>query len=96
MRVAALFALLPALASLAAAAPTASNSHSHSHAATRVRKSLSFGPAHHHASYEVDPDQPFSLKRDHADPVRAAAAFIQHQIGAGEGTGFYIREDVST
>jgi extracellular elastinolytic metalloproteinase len=87
MRVSALLALLPALATLASAAPTTS---------AAPRKSLSFGPSHPHHKFESFPDTPAFIKRAiEEDPKRAAAKFIAHRTGATEGEGFFIREDVS-
>jgi extracellular elastinolytic metalloproteinase len=88
MRVSALLALLPALATLASAAPTTS---------AAPRKSLSFGPSHPHHKFESFPDTPAFIKRAiEEDPKRAAAKFIAHRTGATEGEGFFIREDSYT
>jgi len=98
MRVAALVALLPALATLGSAHPTAQSGRDVATDNITSRKSLSFGPHHRHATFEVDPAHPsshHSFKRD-ADPKRVASSFIASKIGAAEGEGFYIREDVST
>lgn len=84
MRSAALLALLPVLAA-AAVLPDA-------HAP--VRKSISYGPAHKHSSWELHPEQPASLA-SHSDPLKIAAGFISQKLGLVENEGFYIREDVS-
>lgn len=89
MRVSALVALLPALATLAAAAP-------HPTASKGVRKSLSFGPEHAHAKFESYPSSTgLHARALDEDPKRTAAKFIAEKVGAREGEGFFIRDDVS-
>lgn len=88
MRVSALVALLPALATLAAAAP-------HPTASKGVRKSLSFGPEHAHAKFESYPSTGLHARALDEDPKRTAAKFIAGKVGAREGEGFFIRDDVS-
>ncbi len=98
MRTSALLALLPLLVSLATARPYHSG-HDHSvHRAHRIRKSLSFGPTHSHASFEVidEPVTPQGLRSGDVDVKEVARRFIGEKVGAGEGDGFYIREDVSS
>lgn len=97
MRSSALIALLPFLATLTAARP---HHHEDKHSASRTRKSLSFGPAHSHASFEVLDDavhvfEPRGLIDEPIDVKRVAQTFLGSQLGAQEGEGFYIREDVS-
>lgn len=84
MRSAALLALLPVLAA-AAVLPDAH---------TPVRKSVSYGPAHKHSTWELHPEHSASLSSD-SDPLKIAAGFISEKLGTTEGEGFYIRDDVS-
>lgn len=84
MRSAALLALLPVLAA-AAVLPDA-------HAP--VRKSVSYGPAHKHSTWELHPEHSASLSAQ-SDPLKIAAGFISEKLGTAEGEGFYIRDDVS-
>ncbi|OWZ33300.1 extracellular elastinolytic metalloproteinase [Cryptococcus neoformans c45] len=98
MRSSALIALLPFLATLTAARP---RHHEDKHSASRTRKSLSFGPAHSHASFEVLDDavhvfEPRGLIDEPIDVKRVAQTFLGSQLGAQEGEGFYIREDSYT
>lgn len=96
MRTSALIALLPLLANVASAHPH----HKHDRSvrgSNRVRKSLSFGPTHSHASFEVL-EQPIvvqSFTEGEVDAKRVASQFIAEKVGAGEGEGFFIRDDVS-
>lgn len=97
MRSSALIALLPLLATLTAARP---HHHDHKHSASRTRKSLSFGPVHSHASFEVLTEdahviEPRRLKDELIDVMQVAQTFLRSQLGTQEGEGFYIREDVS-
>lgn len=97
MRTSALLALLPLLANLAAARPH-NTEHDHSlHQVHHVRKSLSFGPAHIHASFEVV-DEPLAVHGLHRRDVNVkevAKKFIREKMGSEDGVGFYIRGDVS-
>lgn len=84
MRSAALLALLPVLAA-AAVLPDA-------HAP--LRKSVSYGPAHKHSTWELHPEHSASLSSE-SNPLKIAAGFISEKLGTAEGEGFYIRDDVS-
>ena len=99
MRPAVLFALLPLLATNAIARPHQSG-HDHSvHKSHRIRKSLSFGPIHKHASFEVAEEPELSygfLAREEVDIHEVAKRFIGEKVGVEEGKGFYIREDVNS
>jgi extracellular elastinolytic metalloproteinase len=95
MRTAALLPLLPFLATLAVARP---HSHHALNKADRLRKSLSFGPSHSHASFEIV-DSPIeygllSLNGE-VDAKEVAKAFLSENVGGEEGDSFYIRPDVS-
>jgi len=90
MRSSALIALLPLLATLATAAPSPSPRSTYP-----IRKSLSFGPKHSHAKYEVlelGPVPEVGLT-DFVDVKDVAKRFIAERVG-GEDR-FYIRPDVS-
>ena len=89
MRSAALVSLLPLLATLATAAPSPLMSRD-----LPVRKSLSFGPKHEHASFETFDlgDVPSVGLLQHASPEEVAAEFLATRFGRD---GFYIRDDVS-
>lgn len=101
MRSTALLALLPCLATLATtSAHPHQAKHSHHddhHPSSKVRKSLSFGPSHSHAQYEVL-SEPFvaaaSLTGD-VDPKVIGAQWIADKVGGEEGVSFYLRPDVS-
>ncbi len=97
MRTTALLTLLPLLATLSLARPHQPG-HDHSlHRSHRIRKSLSFGPTHSHASFEVidEPVAVQSLLVGEVDVKEVAKRYIGERIGSGDGEGFYIREDVS-
>ncbi|KAL1413436.1 hypothetical protein Q8F55_001203 [Vanrija albida] len=88
MRPSALVALLPFLA-----VATAHGEHG------KGRKSLSFGPHHAHARFEAFPDHVHKRAFTDSEPADArqvAAAFIAAKVGAGEGDGFYLRDDSYT
>jgi extracellular elastinolytic metalloproteinase len=90
MRSAALIALLPFLATFAAAAPSP-----HTRDVQHTRKSLSFGPKHHHAVFEtleVDAVPEIGLNQ-FVDPKDVARRFIAQKLGSEDA--FYIRPDVS-
>ncbi|KAL7422859.1 hypothetical protein Q5752_002156 [Cryptotrichosporon argae] len=99
MRSAALIALLPLLATSSVVAHKHGHEHG-SHHVGHVRKSLSFGPAHAHASFDiVDPATQVAATLFTDEPVDAravAARFIADRLGKAEGEGFYIREDTHT
>ncbi|WVQ83171.1 hypothetical protein IAT38_005310 [Cryptococcus sp. DSM 104549] len=96
MRTSALIPLLPFLATLAQARPH--HSHDSSSAPQRARKSLSFGPAHPHASFHVLENPPQvqvqGLVDEPVDVKQVAKAFIGGRLGGDDG--FYIREDTYT
>lgn len=99
MRTSALIALLPFLATL----PAQARPHPSDHVRAvdqqgYIRKSLSFGPRHDHASFEVLDVQPVDqvMGLREIDAKEVAKAFIAHKVGGGEGVSFYIREDVSS
>lgn len=96
MRSAALVALLPALVGVATAAPQSAARDTPA-TTTGARRSLSFGPHHAHHRFETDPElaSTFIAPRD-ASPRKIASQFIASKIGAHEGQGFYIRDDVSS
>jgi extracellular elastinolytic metalloproteinase len=99
MRPSALIALLPFLATFATAHPQPAHSHGNLNGVShRERKTLSFGPTHAHASFEVVDTpvvSPHVAGVDDVDPKDVAKQFIAHQVGGKEGEAFYIREDVS-
>lgn len=103
MRSSALIALLPFLATATSARPSHSHHH-HDHTHAHVRKSLSFGPAHPHASFELLHHAPadasaaegsFASIATEVDVKQVARAFISERVGGDEGEGYYIRDDVS-
>ena len=98
MRTSALLSLLPLLVGLATARPHEPGHDHSSHRSRHIRKSLSFGPAHAHASFDILDDEPLvkGLLSDEVDVKEVARRFIGQRVGSGEGEGFYIRDDVST
>lgn len=90
MRTTALITLLPFLAGIATAAPSPSHRSTHP-----VRKSLSFGPSHPHASFEaLDlPPVPEVGLAELVEPKEAAERFLVDKLGSADS--FYIRSDVS-
>ncbi|WWD21598.1 hypothetical protein CI109_106084 [Kwoniella shandongensis] len=97
MRTSALISLLPLLATLAIARP-----HDKNHSIqSQSRKSLSFGPTHAHASFEVL-DEPITIVQasgfvdGEVDVKEVAKAFIASKVEGEDGTAFYIRDDTYT
>lgn len=92
MRSTALIALLPFLASFATAAPSSPIKRD----IHPVRKSLSFGPSHSHATYEtLDLGAvPEVGLNEFVDVKETARRFIAEKLGSADG--FYIRPDVSS
>jgi hypothetical protein len=98
MRTTALISLLPLLATLPS---TLARPHHHHDKSVkthhRVRKSLAFGPAHPHASFEVLEEPMAVLSFDQhgeVDVKEIAKVFIEGKL-QGDGVGFYLRDDVS-
>ena len=91
MRSAALIALLPLLAGIATAAPSPAIRD-----VRPMRKSLSFGPSHSHATYETLELSPLSevALSDYVEPTEVARRFIADKVGGDDR--FYIRPDVSS
>lgn len=90
MRTAALLTLLPFLAGVATAAPSSAH-----RTPNPIRKSLSFGPSHSHASFEAlelasIPEIGLS---EAVEPQEVAKRFLVNKLGSSDG--FYIRPDVS-
>jgi len=90
MRSAALIALLPLLAGVATAAPSPAIRD-----VRPMRKSLSFGPQHSHATYETLELSPLPEvgSADFVEPKEVARRFIADKVGGDDR--FYIRSDVS-
>jgi len=94
MRTSALIPLLPLLATLAIARP---NPQKGLTKADRLRKSLSFGPSHSHASFEiVDVPVESGFTGTQANIEEVAKRFLGEKIGGEEGESFYIRPDTYT
>jgi extracellular elastinolytic metalloproteinase len=93
MKSAALVALLPLLATLSTALP--SPPAPRDEVTGHVRKSLSFGPKHDHARFEILEVGPVSEVGllEHVDVNEVARRFIGEKLGGVDG--FYIRDDVS-
>jgi extracellular elastinolytic metalloproteinase len=95
MRSAALISLLPFLATLATARPSPSSQSVDT--SDRLRKSLSFGPTHSHASFEIVNELAevgLLGEGEEVDPVKVAKGFLSKRVGE-EGDSFYLRPDVS-
>lgn len=115
MRSATLFSLLPLLATLPAISAHPHHHHKHDHyhdgdddlelssaanSGKRVtRKSLGFGPTHHHATYEsfLPPGKSGNFSPLTARESREVAEELLRSLGQGgvEDENYYIRKDVS-
>ncbi|KAK8847507.1 hypothetical protein IAR55_005365 [Kwoniella newhampshirensis] len=103
MRTSALISLLPLLATLTVARPHKGAQHDHSISSHhQPRKSLSFGPTHSHASFEVL-EEPLTIAIVQAsgllgdvDVREVAKTFIASKVEGEEGQAFYIRDDTYT
>ncbi|WVO16637.1 hypothetical protein L204_104316 [Cryptococcus depauperatus] len=96
MRTSALISLLPLLATLCEARP-----HARESGRQGGRKSLSFGPAHPHASFELVDEsvhilQTRSFSDEPIDPKQVAQDFLIDKLGDVNGDVFYIRDDSYT
>ncbi|RXK40919.1 extracellular elastinolytic metalloproteinase [Tremella mesenterica] len=95
MRSTALVALLPLLATLSTASPHHKHHH---HSFGKQRKTLSFGPTHKHATFEVAPET-FVVSADfegEIDATEVAKRWIADKVGGQEGVSFYLRSDSYT
>lgn len=110
MKLAALYTLLPLIASLpplTSAHPT--HAHSDASPSPSYRKTLNFGASHPHASYHVpatdaelaSDGQAGLMARDMKDPFDVARRVVEKRLtrvlgrDAKEGESYYIRDDVS-
>ncbi|ODO08638.1 extracellular elastinolytic metalloproteinase [Cryptococcus wingfieldii CBS 7118] len=99
MRTSALIALLPFIATTAVARPC--HSEESTPASLRARKSLSFGPSHSHAKFELvdepaSPDFTTLLAGQSFQAKDVVAAFLESKLGFREGSEYYIRDDSYT
>jgi extracellular elastinolytic metalloproteinase len=96
MRSSALIALLPFLATASVQARPHNHHHTHhrDHSSANVRKSLSFGPAHPHATFEVihhDREEVVGVEVNglgEVDVMQAARDFLDDRAKALEGEGY--------